>query len=509
MHRQPRVLVSDGIRVVLAVSAATLVVGIIETWIGIPNASVVYLVAVVVCGLSSGTAGAIAAALGSFLAYTYLFTEPLHTFAISDPTVLLTLVLLLFTGLVVGRLAAVQRDRTALAEAREREARSLFGVSRVLATRESTTQALAAISVALREAAGMRRVWIMLGGDVAGERVAADSAAGRPPASGRVRVLQRRPGEEPAAWAMVVAPEVARRQAAADDLYRVRIEASGEALGSIWASRERTSGEPDRTATRLLAGAADQVGQAIARDRAEEAGRVAEVARESDRLKSSLLQSVSHDFRTPLAVIRAAAGSLGERAVLPDEDRIANVAAIDREVEYLDRLVANLLDLSRIEAGSLRARSEVYDIDDVLGQTLERALSLLAGRTLETDLQPLPVRVDPAFLGATVTNIIENAVKYTPPDARIRITAVADGNRVVRLTVEDDGPGVRDAALPRLFERFYRVEGVTGHARGGLGIGLAVARGLTEAMGGRICARRSELGGLAIDLDLPAATVRA
>ena len=149
----------------------------------------------------------------------------------------------------------------------------------------------------------------------------------------------------------------------------------------------------------------------------------------------------------------------------------------------------------------------MYDIDDVLGQTLERAVSLLGGRPLETDLQPLLVRVDPAFLGATVTNIIENAVKYTTPDARIRVTAVADGDEVVRLTVEDDGPGVGDAALPRLFDRFYRVEGVAGTARGGLGIGLAVARGLTEAMGGRIGARRSDLGGLAIDLDLPAATV--
>ena len=105
---------------------------------------------------------------------------------------------------VVGRLAAAQRERTELAEAREREARSLFGVSRVLATRESTTQALGAISMALREATGMRRVWITLGGDVAGERVAADSSAGTPPASGRVRVLQRRPGDEPAAWAMMI-----------------------------------------------------------------------------------------------------------------------------------------------------------------------------------------------------------------------------------------------------------------------------------------------------------------
>jgi two-component system, OmpR family, sensor histidine kinase KdpD len=506
MHGQARVLVYDSLVVAFAVTAATLVVGAVETWIDVPNASVVYLVAVVACGLAIGSAAAVVVALGGFLVYTYFFTEPVGTFTVSDPEVLLTLVLLLFTGLVVGRLAAVQRERTALAEAREREARSLFGVSRVLATREST-EALPAIAVALRDATGMGRVWITLGADVAGERVVADSGTGPAPSSGRVQVLQRRPGDEPAAWTTVIAPELTRRQGASQDVYRVRIEVSGEALGSILASRPRTRGMPDRTATRLMAGAADQVGQAIARDRAESAGRAAAIARQSDQLKSSLLQTVSHDFRTPLAVIRAAAGSLGEGVTLPDEDRLANIAAIDREVEYLDHLVANLLDLSRIEAGSLRARIEIYDIDDVLGQTIERATSRLGQRTLESDIPPLPVRVDPAFLGATVTNVLENALKYTPPNARIRITAMPGGDHLVRLTVEDDGPGVVETALPHLFERFYRVDGTHGDARGGMGIGLAVARGLTEAMGGGIAARRSELGGLAIDLNLPAAKV--
>jgi two-component system sensor histidine kinase KdpD len=510
MHGHARVLAVDGLRVALAVGAATLVVAALEWWVGVPNASVVYLVAVVACGLTVGTAAAVAAAFGGFMVYTYFFTEPVHAFTVSDPQVLLTLVLLLFTGLVVGRLAAAQRDRTVLAEAREREARSLFGVSRVLATRASTADALAAIATALRDATAMHRVWITLGADPAAERVAADTGSGPLPASHRTRVLQRRAGDEPAAWATVMAPEVARRREAGHDHYRVRIEASGESEGSLWASRERGMGEPDRTATRLLAGTADQVGQALARDRAAEAARSADISRQSDRLKTSLLQSVSHDFRTPLAVIRAAAGSLGSGTALTDADRLANVAAIDREVEYLDRLVANILDLSRIEAGSLRARTDVWDIDDLLGQAMERATARLDGRTLEADLQPLSVRVDPAFLVASVTNVLDNALAYTPRGSRIRVAAARAGDEVVRLSVEDDGPGVPDDALPHLFERFYRAREpyVQREARSGLGNGLAVARGLTEAMGGRVQARRSELGGLAIDLELPAVTVR-
>jgi len=490
------------------IGGATFVVGLLEQLTGAANASVVYLAAVVVAGLYLGTGWAIAAAVASFLAYTFFFTEPVHTFSIDDPEVVISVVLFLFVGVVVGRLAGAQRERATAAAAREREARALFGLSRELATRDSTDAALARIATVLREEAGMRRVWITLGADVRAPRVAADSDPGAPPvpAAARQRVLQRVAGDDVARWSLLHLPATGRRAAVEQDLYRVRMEASGETQGHIWATRDRSLGEPDQVATRLLSAAADQVGQALAHDRVQADTRTAEIARQSDRLKSSLLQSVSHDFRTPLAVIRAAAGSLADDHDRSEADRRANVAAIDREVEYLDRLVANLLDLSRIDAGSLRAHTDVYDVDDLVGLSLERLQGRLDGRTLETAIEPLPVSVDPVFLGAAVANVLDNAVKYSPSGSRIRVSAAIgdDDASIVRLTVEDDGPGVPPEALPRLFGRFYRVEGA-GTARGGLGIGLAVARGLTEAMGGQVAARPSRLGGLAIDLDLPAA----
>jgi two-component system sensor histidine kinase KdpD len=195
---------------------------------------------------------------------------------------------------------------------------------------------------------------------------------------------------------------------------------------------------------------------------------------------------------------------------LSETDQQESADAIDREVEYLDRLVTNLLDLSRIEAGALRAERDVYELDDLVGQTIQRLRSRLGDRPLDVRLDAPPVAVDPVFLDEAVTNAIENAIKYTPPATPIRISATeVAGERRVRLTVEDGGQGVPDHAMPRIFEKFYRVPGVAGGSRSGTGIGLAVVRGLVEAMGGDVSARRGELGGLAIDIDLPVADIAA
>ena len=477
--------------VIGSLAGSTLAVAVLETWVGVPNASAVYLVAVVLCGLRAGTGAAILAAIGAFLVYNYAFTEPRFTFQISDPGVLLSVVLLLFVGIVVGQLAALERSRAEAARAREQEARALFRVSRVLATRSSTDVALAQIAAVLAVETGMDRVWIALGPDVGAEqRVADTSTDARAVAATRFRVLQRRPGDEPAEWSLVHLPSTGGPRQSGSEVYRIRIEASGEPLGSIWASRVREAGIPDREATRLLAGAADQIGQALARDRVATEARAAEIARQSDALKSSLLQSVSHDFRTPLAVIQAAAGSLDAGDEVSAADRHADRLAIEREVLYLNRLVSNLLDLSRIEAGALRADRDIYELDDLVDQAVARTRPRLGRRTLEVGVDPLLVLVDPVFLDAALANVLDNAIKYTPDGATIAITARDAAPDRVRLSIDDDGPGVPDDARQRIFEKFYRAPGAAGGSRGGLGIGLAVVRGLVQAMGGEVGARR-------------------
>jgi len=511
----------------LSLAAATVVVSALETNLSIPDASVVYLPAVVVTAIVAGTAGAAASAVVAILLYDFLFTAPYHTLAINNPDEWVSLALLLFVAIVVGQLAALQRSRAELASARERQARALFQVSRALATRESTPAALPELARILRDEARMERVAIALGADDASERIGADTAAGGPPLPALHWVLRRTPGDEPATWFRVHQPAAQRRPGPAAALtsgltsgmaaLRVRIIANDAAFGSLWAIRGRERGEPDRTTTRLLSAAADQLGQVLAHDRLAAEAQAAEIARQSDALKSALLQSVSHDLRTPLATIRAAAGTLRPEGV-SDDDRRASAEAIDREVAYLDRMVANLLDLSRIEAGALRAERDVFELDDLAGRTLDRLAGRLAGHPLRIEVASQPVLVDPVFLDEALTNLIENAVRHTPADAPIRIGSGPAAPGFVRLTVEDGGPGVAAAALPHLFEKFYRGaperaglgrEAAARGARVGTGIGLAVVRGLSEAMGGTASARPSELGGLAIDLELPAATLPA
>jgi two-component system sensor histidine kinase KdpD len=489
---------------VLLLVAATAAVTVLEQALGVANASSAYLVAVVLAALLSGTGGAVVTAVGAALIYNYLFTEPRFTFAIHDAGVLLSVVLLLFVGIVVGQLAALQRQRADTATAREREARALFGISRSLATRETMGEALRSILAVIAMEAGLDRAWVGFGTDPTVETIAADTGDGAPPAApGRHRVLQRAPGDQPARWVLVQRPGGVRT-ATSHDTYRVRIEASGEPLGSIWAVRARDRGEPDRVQTRLLAATADQVGQAVSHERAAAQRREAEIARQSDALKTALLQSVSHDLRTPLGTIRAAVGSLRPGGPFTDEDRVAGADAIEREVAYLDRLVRNLLDLSRIEAGALRANRDVFDLEDLLARALQSVRGRLGSRTLEVDLRSSPVEVDPVFVDEAVTNVLDNALRHTPDGSRIRVTARDRAADSVVLTIDDDGPGAPPELRERLFEKFYRAPRSEGTRREGTGIGLSVARGLMEASGGSVTARRGELGGLAVDLVLPA-----
>jgi two-component system sensor histidine kinase KdpD len=497
-----------------ALTVATALVWLLEERFGVLDASPVYLLAVVFTALLSGTIGALAAAVAGTLLYDFLFVHPVHTLAISDPGEWLNLVLLLFVGVVVGQLTALERSRTLTAEAREREARELFLVSRALATRESTTGVLPEIAEHLRAAARMTSLWIALGPDDQGERIAALAGDPPPPATPALRwILRRMPGDEPAIWVRIHSAGSPSRRGPADaqTTFRVRIEVGTRTLGSIWSTRATALGRPDRSATRLMSAAADQIGQALAQDHLAEEARAAEVVRQSDALKSALLQSVSHDLRTPLATIRAAAGTLRPDSDLDAEGRSASAAAIEREVARLDRLVANLLDLGRIEAGALRAELDVFELDDLAGRVVDRMAARLAGFDLRVALQALPVVVDPVFLDEALTNLLDNAIKFAGQGSVISVSAGRDSDDRVRLVVEDSGPGVPDALLDQVFEPFFRERpnDRSEAARPGTGIGLAVVRGLVRAMSGDVRARRSELGGLAVEIDLPLARLPA
>jgi two-component system sensor histidine kinase KdpD len=181
-------------------------------------------------------------------------------------------------------------------------------------------------------------------------------------------------------------------------------------------------------------------------------------------------------------------------------------AAIDLEAQRLDRLVHEVLDLSRIEAGALRPDLEALDLRDVVERAVDRLRPLLGERPVTIDLpdELPPVRSDPVLLDTIIGNLVENAGRYASPPAPLAISAVT-GDGLIRLVVEDGGPGVPAQSLPRLFDKFYRVDRAGGGSRRGLGIGLAVVRGLAEGMGGSVEASPSPLGGLRIVVELPVA----
>lgn len=504
-----REALSAGLVSVVALALGSAGVALLESpTVGIADASPLYLVSVVAVGIRHGTRAAIWTALAAFATYDVLFTEPRFTFTVADPREWLDLLLLLFVALVIGRLAGRETERARQATGRARESEALFAVSRILATTPTLGDAAPLVVARLAAETSMARVWIARQTGSA-EIVLADSAPEETvPHAASVWRLVRAPGERPARWIAVHAGRPGLRPAIAVDaaLWGVSLEADGPALGTLWGLRRRVLGAPGRGETRLLALAADQLALALRREELSREATEAEIARRSEALKSALLDSVSHDLRTPLSSIRALAGSLLDPAVpwSAEESRVA-ARGIDLEADRLSGLVQNVLDLSRIEGGALRPELEVLDPNALLEPVVTRIEAQSDGRRFVVERADLPpVRADAVLLDTVLANLLENAVRHAGPDAPVRIRGEAQDGWV-ELTVEDGGPGVPDALLPRLFERFYRVPGRASGSRPGLGIGLSIVRGFVGAMGGEVSAGRSVLGGLAVHVRLPVA----
>jgi two-component system sensor histidine kinase KdpD len=509
----------------LSLALATALAEVVHGQLGVQDAAIVYLLPVLAVGMGYGSWLAVATAVGSFLLYDFFFVQPLYVFAVASPEEWLDLLLFLVVAIAIGRLSALQLQRRREAELRSAEARAMFAMSRDVATATTALEAAPLLAARLAREAEMARVWIGLGTAIPDERVVADSAPGEPRPSVASRwLLHSHSADAQPSWSRVRELAVSRtgdratdrreaqRKAArdgdeAETVFRVPLEAGGETIGSLWATRRRGDPFPGRSHTRLLAAAADQFGQSVIRDRLAAEATAAEVARESDALKSALLDSVSHDLRTPLSAIRAAAGNLMDPDVpVTAEGARATARSIDGEAERLSRLVRNMLDLGRIEGGALHPSLELYDLADILEPVIERMRPMLEPSDLEVAIAPsLPaVRADAMFVDQILTNLLENAARYAA-GRRIRLSARQSRPGRVDLVIEDAGPGVPASVLPRLFERFFRAPRRKGSpAEGGSGIGLAVVRGLAEAMGGSADARQSSLGGLAVVVRFPA-----
>jgi two-component system sensor histidine kinase KdpD len=248
---------------------------------------------------------------------------------------------------------------------------------------------------------------------------------------------------------------------------------------------------------------------AIEHERLFEEEQHAAIARESDRLKSALLSSVSHDLRTPLAGIKAAASSLLQTDIVwSEDDRRAFIVDVDTEVDRLSRLVSNLLDLSRIEAGALKPAREWEDVGELVTRVARRMEAHIAGHPIQVEIPAnLPnILVDPVHLEQAVANLIENAAKYSPAGTDVSIRAGMGRYPAPELTiaVSDRGPGIPAEEQQRIFDKFYRITGSGGHI-GGTGMGLAIVKGLIEANGGTIGVSASPDDGTTFTIVFPTA----
>jgi two-component system sensor histidine kinase KdpD len=498
-----------------AVTLVSLLIGLVLGEVNLANISMLYLLAVMATAVGFGRGPAIFASVIAFVVFDWFFVEPIHQLTVSDPTEWVSLLFFLVTATVTGQLAAGQRQRAREAQQREREAVVLYDVVRLLSEGDPD-QVLEGVAERLRRELQVKAVAVELW-QPSGETTwiaTGDASAlrGLREARASARVLQPGPMAStsnhaaPGRWVRIVQPT--RPATPRADVHVVPVRVSDRRVGALLLVG--TSDTFDASDDRLVSAAAAQIGLAHERARLRQEATEAEILRRTDELRSALLNAVSHDLRTPLATIMASAGSLRQQDVAWSEDeRLSFAQAIEEEADHLNHLVGNLLDLSRIEGGSLRPQMTWQELDTVIDDTLDRLKPVTRAHRLKVDVPRglAPMWFDPVEIGEVVYNLVENATKYAPPNTDIGLT-VSSSAREVSVAVEDRGPGIPPEALPHLFDPFYRVSDSKPRPQG-LGLGLAIVKGLVEAHGGRVWAENRAGGGARFTFTLPRTSVPA
>ena len=482
----------------VSVSCAVLIGKFITHFLPLPNVSMIFLTAVLVCAVTFGSLSAILAAIISVFAYNFFFIEPLFRFTASEPHELFALVIFLLVAVLTGSLAGRVREQSDASRKRIATIQALYDISRKLSATASLEDVL--YVVAYQAASGIKGQALVLlpkDGDV-------EIRAAYPPED------TLGTGEAAAArWALRHGEVSGWRSGTLPNAqYQFHPMRTSRGIVGVVAiaphERIPLSAEDERVLSALL----DQAAIAIERIQLADAAVASEAAAERERLRTALLSSISHDLRTPLASIVGSITSLrryGER--MPADARADLLAAIEEEAERLTRFVSNLLDMTRLETGSLDLRRDFVDLGEVVMRAAARARRSFPDREIETTIDnglPL-VRGDAVLLEQVLFNLFDNADKYVPKGTPTRTRLTMAGGELV-LTVEDEGPGIPITELQQVFEKFHRLNVGDGRPPG-TGLGLAIARGVIYAMDGSIRAESpiSDGHGTRIVIRLPAA----
>jgi two-component system, OmpR family, sensor histidine kinase KdpD len=480
----------------LAVVAALVIGKLVRPTFGLENVDLIFLTAIVGVAVRYGLWPSLLATLVASLSYNFFFLPPVYSFTIIDPTNLAAFVLFTIIAVVVSNLAARGWSQTVTAQERVHAVESLYGFSRKLAGAGTLDDVLWATAYQI---ASMLRVRVVL----------------LLPENGSITVKAGYPPEDSLQAADLAAAKWAwekKRQAGRDSdalpgakwLFMPMRTGRGQ-IGILGICRDEAGALLRAEQRRLLEALSDQGALAIERVHlVEDIDRVRRAA-ETDRLRSALLTSISHDLKTPLAAVLGSAGALRDLSKSFDDDAKAELlTTIIDESERLHRFIANLLDMTKLESGAVMPNATMHDVGDIVGSALQRASKVLAKHHLEVEIGPvLPmVRVDGVLFEQVVFNLLDNAAKYAPAETTIRIRGWHEDHKV-KLEVLDEGDGIATAELERIFEKFYRAQ-QGDRVRAGTGLGLAISRGFIEALGGTIsAANRNDRRGAVFTIVLP------
>ena len=463
---------------------------------GVENADLFLLTSIVGVAVRFGLGPSLAAVVAASLSYNFFFLPPVYTLTIADPTNVAAFLLFTLVAVVVSNLAARARLTAVVSQARAKSSERLFGFSRKLAGCGTLDDVLWATSA---QVAAMLRVRVVL---LLPDDEAVTVRAGYPPED-RLDVADLAAAQ----WAFDNERPAGR---GADTLPGAKrlflpMRTGRGTLGVIGLDAEGTGPILTPEGRRLLDALADMGALAIERVRLVEDLDRAERAAETDRLARALLTSISHDLRTPLASVLGAASTLRDLdAALSPEAKAELLATIIEESERLNRFIVNLLDMTRLEAGAVAPNLALQDVAETVDTALRRTQTILAGHRVAVAIDPdLPtLRLDPVLFEQVLVNLLDNAAKYAPEDSTVTVRARHDG-RTVRIDVLDEGSGLPEADVERVFDKFYRVR-KSDRVRAGTGLGLAISRGFVEAMGGTIIAgNRRDRSGAAFTVTLP------
>ncbi|WP_315834170.1 sensor histidine kinase KdpD [Bradyrhizobium prioriisuperbiae] len=469
---------------------------LIRPFFGIENVDLVFLTGVIAAAVRFGLLPSLLASIAASLCYNYFFLPPIYTFTIADPTNIAAFFFFMLLAFLVSNVAARVRSQAVAATERARTTEYLYSFSRKLAGTAALDDVLWATAY---QTALMLKVRVVL---LLPEDSLITVKTGYPPEDELDQA-----DLAAANWAWSNDRPAGRGSDTLPGAKRLflPIRTGRGPIGVVGIDDDRSGPILTPDQRRLLDALMDQAALAIERVHLVEDVDRAKRTVETDRLRSALLTSISHDLKTPLSSVLGSASALRDFSTkLNDSEKADLLGTIIDESERLNRFIANLLDMTKLESGAVAPNSALHDLSDIIGSALRRASKILAQHRVELALQPdLPMlELDAVLFEQVLFNLLDNAAKYAPAGSLIEVRSWRDSDTVC-LQILDEGPGIPPDDLSKVFDKFYRAQ-KGDHVRAGTGLGLAISRGFVEAMHGTITAgNRNDRSGAVLTIRLP------